>query len=67
VIAKYKEIELSSLYKVPVEIESIFRRIESQIEFALKRDKIHFMSPHVIDLAKEGHIGKHNKVNPNLF
>jgi hypothetical protein len=66
VIAKYKEIELSSNYKVPFEIESIFRRIEGQIEVALKRDKIHFMSPHVIDLARDGHIGEHKEFTKQL-
>ena len=61
VIAKYKEVELSSqLYSPPPHIQTIFTRIQSLIEVALDRSesKIEFMAPHIIDLAKEGHIGE---------
>jgi hypothetical protein len=57
VIQLYKEIELSN-YKVPDNVTEILASVQQKIERKLGGE-ISFLSPHVIDLAAEGFIGKY--------
>ncbi|KAJ1425053.1 hypothetical protein B484DRAFT_480399 [Ochromonadaceae sp. CCMP2298] len=57
VIQLYKEVELSN-YKVPDDVRDILASVQRTIERRLGGE-IHFLSPHVIDLAPEGFIGPH--------
>lgn len=56
VITKYKEVDLAN-YKIPQDVGIVFEKIRSLIskELSFKND---FLTPHVIDLAKDGRIGK---------
>jgi len=57
VITKYKEIDLAK-YPIPDQIQSIFDKIRNHIRKEVSFEK-EFLTPHVIDLSKDGHIGGH--------
>ncbi|RYH14506.1 hypothetical protein EON65_33485, partial [archaeon] len=61
VISKYKEVD-SALYKQPDSVQAILTKVENFIKTRMhveNDDCLKFISPHLIDLAPEGHIGKH--------
>ena len=59
VISQYKEIELSSSYRLPPDISDLFERMRNFIREKCQLDtNSPFLSPHVIDLAEDGSIGK---------
>jgi hypothetical protein len=59
VISKYKEIELINSYRIPPQVQSTFDRLLDLIREKCQLEKNStFLSPHVIDLAEDGHIGK---------
>jgi len=55
VITKYKEIDLAN-YPIPDHVQEIFEKIRAHIRKEAKFEH-EFLTPHVIDLAKDGHIG----------
>lgn len=68
VIVKYKEVDLGSHLKRlnqtdpdMVIIQSILTRLKDRISKELQRNSIPFQSPHVIDLASDGWIGKNSE------
>lgn len=65
VIIKYKEVDfgqhlnrLDQTLPEVVLVNSAVTKVQSRIEEALKRSNMEFQSPHVIDLAPDGWIGK---------
>jgi hypothetical protein len=56
VISRFREKELA-LLQPPPHVQSVFDRIMGIVKEEHGKD-IKFLPPHVIDLAKDGHIGK---------
>jgi hypothetical protein len=56
VITRYKEVDLAN-YKIPENVDAVFEKIRKLIKKEILFEK-EFLTPHVIDLAKDGRIGK---------
>lgn len=58
VIKNYKEIELSGSKNTTPPIDNIINKVKDFIQEVTKTHHLQYLSPHVIDLSKDGFICK---------